>query len=148
MINTVSVLHILKKKGSAVWSIPPDENAYRALEIMAEKDIGALLVVEDDQVVGLFSERDYARKVILEGKHSMEISVSEIMTKDVVSIPPDTTTFHALELMTNKRVRHLPVLEDGKLLGLISIGDVVLAIINELKASVKQLEQYISSGGG
>ncbi|MBT8127033.1 MAG: CBS domain-containing protein [Gammaproteobacteria bacterium] len=148
MINAVTVLHILKKKGSAVWSIPPDENTYRALEIMAEKDIGALLVVEDDQVVGLFSERDYARKVILKGKHSKDISVTEIMTKDVISIPPDTTTFHTLELMTNKRVRHLPVLEDGKLIGLISIGDVVQAIINELKASVQQLEQYISSGGG
>jgi len=141
-----NVRQILQKKGSQVYSIGPDETIYKALEIMAEKKLGALLVTENDKLCGIFSERDYARKVILKGKASKNTLVKEIMTSDVLYIHPDCTVEECMELMTEKYVRHLPVLENDNLVGVISIGDVVMADIAEKEYTIKQLENYIHGG--
>ena len=114
---------------------------------MAEKNIGALLVLDQDNLVGIFSERDYARKVVLKGKSSRDIRVSEIMTEKVVYIQPDQTVEECLALMTGKKVRHLPVMEDNQLIGLISIGDVVKAVISDREFTIEQLENYITGTG-
>jgi CBS domain-containing protein len=113
---------------------------------MADKNVGALLVVEVDKLVGVFSERDYARKVILHGKASKDTLVKEIMSTEVFWVRPDQTIAACMELMTNKRIRHLPVLDEGRLVGVISIGDVVKAIISEKEFAIQQLEQYITGG--
>ena len=141
-----NVRQILQKKGSQVWTISPDDTIFRALERMAEKKLGALLVTENDELWGIISERDYARKVILKGKSSKDTLVKEIMTSDVLYIHPDCTIEECMELMSEKRVRHLPVLEDDKLTGVISIGDVVMAVIEEKEYTIKQLENYIHGG--
>ena len=138
-----SVGQILAVKGKDVWSVEPDVQVYDALKLMAEKDVGALLVIKDKQVVGILSERDYARKVVLKGKTSMATPVSEIMTKNVIFVEPDQTTEDCMALMTVNRFRHLPVLENGELLGIISIGDVVQSIISENELLISQLENYI-----
>ena len=118
------VRDLLSSKGSDVYSIAPDASVYDALKIMAEKEIGALVVLEDDKMVGIFSERDYARKVILKGKNSEETLVREIMTSDVKYVGPDDKVNHCLSIMTKKHFRHLPVLEQDKVIGILSIGDV------------------------
>jgi CBS domain-containing protein len=136
---------LLRTKGDKVWSIGPDATVYEALAVMAEKDVGALLVLDNaGQLVGVLSERDYARKVVLKGKTSRETRVREIMTEKVVGVRPDQTIEECMALMTNKRIRHLPVLEGGRLAGVISIGDVVKAIISEQEFVIEQLENYIT----
>ena len=135
---------ILRAKGQAIWAVAPDTTVYQALELMAEKNIGAVLVVQEDKLVGIMSERDYARKVILKGKASKNIPVRDIMTERVVYVHPDQTTEECMVLMTNKRIRHLPVLEGERLIGVVSIGDVVKAIISEQEFVIEQLEHYIT----
>ena len=139
-----TVRQILQNKGRQVWSISPAASVYEALQLMAAKDIGALAVVEEDRLVGIFSERDYARKVILHGKTSRETHVDEIMTARVVVVGPERTTEECMALMTEKHIRHLPVMEGERLIGLISIGDVVKAVISNQKFVIDQLENYIS----
>jgi len=137
------VMQILQTKGKAVWTIGPQETVYEALKLMAEKEIGALVVVEAEKVVGIFSERDYARKVILEGRSSKETPVSEIMTGRVVGVNLDTTVEVCMELMTEGHFRHLPVMDGDRLIGVVSIGDVVKSIISEQGHLIEQLENYI-----
>ena len=139
------VSEMLKGKGRDVWTVSPDSTVYDALQVMADKNVGALMVLENDQVVGVFSERDYARKVILKGKASKDTPVSEIMSTKLVWVRPDQSIEDCMNLMTNRRIRHLAVLEEGRLIGVISIGDVVKAIISEQEFTIQQLEQYISS---
>jgi CBS domain-containing protein len=131
--------HLLEVKGPDVWSISPDASVYDALRMMADKDVGALLVMEGNKLAGIISERDYARKIILVGKSSRDTLVSEIMTSRLFTIHPDQTVEEAMELMTNKRVRHLPVVVDDKVLGVISIGDVVKSIIFKQRETIKSL---------
>jgi CBS domain-containing protein len=140
------VAEMLKAKGRDVWTVSSDSTVYDALQEMADKNVGALLVVEDDKLVGVFSERDYARKVILHGKASKDTLVKEIMSTEMFWVRPDETVAGCMELMTNKRIRHLPVLDEGRLVGVISIGDVVKDIISEKEFVIQQLEQYITSG--
>ena len=130
-----------------VYSVSPGATVYEALTTMAAKNVGALLVVEDGRLVGIFSERDYARKVVLLGKSSHDTVVSEIMTAKVVTIDPGRTAGECMALMTEKRFRHVPVMEDGGIVGVISIGDVVRAVVEEQAFTIRQLESYISSGG-
>ncbi len=137
------VNNILQKKGNKIFSVAPGDTVYSALEQMYEKNVSALLVMENDRLAGIFTERDYARKVILKGKSSKETMISEIMTKDLITIPPEYTIEDAMRLMTGKFIRHLPVLEGDKLVGLISIGDVVKFHIEEQKFIIGNLENYI-----
>jgi CBS domain-containing protein len=139
-----TVRDLLRVKGGATWSIAPAATVYEALALMAEKDVGALLVLEAGNLVGIVSERDYARKVALRGKTSRETPVREIMTARVVWVRPEQTIEECMALMTNKRIRHLPVLEGERLIGVISIGDVVKAIISEQEFIIAQLENYIT----
>ena len=139
-----TVRHILETKGREVWSVSVNATVYEALKVMAEKNVGALVVLEGDQLKGIISERDYARKVILKGKFSKETPVKEIMSMDVVTLRPNQSIEECMALMTEKRIRHLPVLENDKLAGIISIGDVVKAIISEQEFTIKQLENYIT----
>lgn len=139
-----TVHEILGKKGREVWTIEPEASVFEALERMAEKRIGALIVTEGDRPVGVFSERDYARKVILLGRSSRETPVREIMTSRVVYARPDQGVEQCMAIMTEKRVRHLPVLDGERLVGVISIGDLVKSIIDEQRFIIEQLEQYIS----
>lgn len=140
------VTEVLKAKGRDVWTVSSDSTVYDALQEMADKNVGALLVVEGDKLVGVFSERDYARKVILHGKASKDTFVKEIMSTEVFWVSPEQSITVCMELMTNKRTRHLAVLDEGRLVGVISIGDVVKAIISEQEFAIQQLEQYITSG--
>ncbi len=139
-----TVRHLLQVKGNKVWSIRPDASVYDALERLAEKDIGALLVMESDSLEGIFSERDYARKIALHGKSSADTPVSDVMTSQVVCISPDQRIEDCMALMTQKRIRHLPVLEHDKVVGIISIGDVVKEVIAEQEFVIEQLENYIT----
>lgn len=139
-----TVRDLLKIKGNEVWSIGPDKTVYDALMLMAVKDIGALVVVEDDSIVGIVSERDYARKVILKGKSSKQTTLREIMTTKVCYVTPDHNVHECMALMTDKTVRHLPVLEENRLVGLVSIGDVVKSVISEQNFIIEQLESYIT----
>ncbi|HEY66629.1 MAG TPA: CBS domain-containing protein [Caldilineae bacterium] len=141
------VKDILNVKGRDVWSVSPDATVYEALQLMADKNIGAVLVVEEGEVVGILSERDYARKVILKGRSSLNTPVKEIMTSKVYYVSPEQTIEECMTLMTEKRIRHLPVLEDGRLVGIISIGDVVKAIISDQQVTIQQLENYILGRG-
>lgn len=140
-----TVKDLLGSKPMTVWSITPEASVFQALELMAEKEIGALVVLSGSKLVGLLSERDYARKVILKGKASKETRVREIMTDKLITIRPETSIDECMALMTDKRIRHLPVLEGEKLVGMISIGDVVKAIISEQKFIIQQLENYITA---
>lgn len=137
------IKHILEAKGKDTWTITPDEPVYDALELMADKNIGALVVAKDGQVIGVISERDYARKVILKGKSSRETLVSEIMTSPAICVTPDKTVEQCLALMTDKHIRHLPVVDDGKLVGVVSVGDLVKSIIDSQKELIRQLENFI-----
>jgi CBS domain-containing protein len=139
-----TVAQILGSKGSDVWSVMPDTLVYKALQLMQDKGIGALAVLDQgDKLVGIISERDYARKVILEGRSSRETTTGDIMSKDLYVVKTETTVDECISLMTEKRVRHLPVLEKGKLVGLVSIGDVVKAIIKEQRIEIRYLNDYI-----
>jgi CBS domain-containing protein len=139
-----TVAQILRTKGHEVFSISPERSVFEALGLMAEKNVGALLVVEGGRLTGIFSERDYARKVILKGKASRETPVREIMTSRVLYVSPEQSVHDCMALMTDKRVRHLPVLAEERLVGLISIGDVVKAIITEQEFIIEQLQNYIT----
>ena len=138
-----TIRRLLNEKGYQIWSTTPDTLVYNALRLMAEKDVGALLVLQDEELVGILSERDYARKVILKGKSSQNIPVKDIMTYHVICTSPDQTIQACLELMTEKRIRHLPVIENDGLIGIVTIGDLVNAIIAEQKALIRRLEGYI-----
>lgn len=138
------IRQILQVKGELVWTIAANETVFEALRMMADKDIGALVVMQGDKIVGILSERDYARKVILLGKSSKETLVSEIMTSPVVTIHPDQTVEEAMEMMNRHRVRHLPVVENEQLIGIISIGDVVRNIIYRQREAIKEMERRIS----
>lgn len=140
-----TVRQVLDAKQHRLLTVAPDATVYEALEEMARHEVGALLVTEDDALVGMFSERDYARKIILHGKTSRETSVREIMTTRVVCVRPGQSVDECMALMTDKRVRHLPVLEDGRPIGVISIGDVVKEVISEQRFVIEQLELYIHS---
>ena len=141
-----TVRQILQKKGNQVWTVAPQTTVYQALELMAKHNIGSLIVTANDQIQGIFSERDYARKVILVGRSSKTSTVGDLMTKDVLYVQPDDTIEDCMGLMTTKRCRHLPVLADGKLTGVISIGDVVKAIIDDREITIRELERYITGG--
>jgi CBS domain-containing protein len=139
-----TVRSVLQSKGSDTWSTAPDTLVFDALKVMAEKNIGALLVMEGNQLKGIFSERDYARKVVLKGESSHTIAIRNVMTSGVISVTPDQSIEDCMALMTGKHIRHLPVLENSKLVGMISIGDVVKAIISQHEDTIKQLENYIT----
>jgi CBS domain-containing protein len=139
------VKHILDTKGSDIFHATPDDSVLEAIKMMAEKGVGALLVMDKGKLVGILSERDYARKIILKGKSSRETAIKDIMTEDVVCAEPLQTVEQCMELMTENRIRHLPVVEDEKVVGVLSIGDLVKAIIEEQKFTIEQLEQYISA---
>lgn len=135
---------ILVSKGNEIWSIAPDKFVFDALKVMAEKNVGALLVIDGNNLVGIFSERDYARKVALKGESSHKIAVRDIMTSEVLSAHPEQSIEECMALMTNNHIRHLPVIEKNILVGLISIGDVVKAIISQHEDTIKHLENYIT----
>ena len=139
-----TVGQLLRAKGHDVWSVSPGASVYEALELMAEKNIGAVLVVDQGRLVGIMSERDYARKVILKGRFSRDTPVREIMTERVVYVRPEQTLGQCMALMTEKRIRHLPVMANDQLIGVISIGDVVKAIISDQEFIIEQLETYIT----
>ncbi|UCH10115.1 MAG: CBS domain-containing protein [Fidelibacterota bacterium] len=141
-----TVRDILRSKGTDIWSITPEATAYEALQIMSDKDVGALLVIDEGKLVGIFSERDYARKVILRGRYSKETPVSELMTSEVSSIDPASTIKDCMALMTAKRIRHLPVMDHDRLIGIITTGDVVSQIISDQDLTIQQLERYIAKG--
>jgi CBS domain-containing protein len=136
---------LLAGKDSVVWSITPDNTVLEAIKLMGEKEIGALLVTENQQLVGIVSERDYARKVILQGKESHSTLVSEIMSGNVVSVKPDESIENCMALMTRHKIRHLPVVDNDVIAGVLSIGDLVKAIIAEQSDTIAQLEGYIHS---
>jgi len=143
----VKVKELLKEKGYDVWSVRLEATVLEALTVMAEKNIGAVLVTEGERLVGIFSERDYARKVALDGKPCRDAVIEELMTKEIISVDMDTTLQECLSLITEHRIRHLPVVQDDQLRGMLTIGDVVKHIISHLELTVRDLENYISGGG-
>ena len=134
---------LLDDKGSGVWSVHPDDTVLDAIKLLAQKDIGALIVIENDKPVGIFTERDYARKVYLRGKSSLDTAVREIMVSPVICVSPDQSVNECLALMTEKRFRHLPVVIDGRLVGMVSIGDLVKSVIDDQKFEIEQLEHFV-----
>jgi CBS domain-containing protein len=140
-----TIKEILQGKPQRLLSISPQATVLDALKMMADHEVGALVVLDGERLTGIFSERDYARKVILQGKASKDTAVAEIMTHKVVCVKPEQTVEECMALMTDKRIRHLPVLEDKKVIGVISIGDVVKEVISEQRFVIEQLEQYIHS---
>lgn len=140
-----NVQQLLENKPYRLLTITPTASVLDALRVMAEKEIGALMVLDGEKLAGIFSERDYARKIILFGKSSHDTAVSEIMTTSVVCVGPEQSADECMALMTGRRVRHLPVLSDDKVVGVISIGDVVKEVIDDQKRTIEQLEQYIRS---
>ena len=139
-----TVKNILETKGNATFTVAPETSIYQALELMVEKNVSALLVMENEKLAGIFTERDYARKVALKGKSSKDTLIGEVMTRDLVTVSPNSTIDECMELMTGKFIRHLPVVENDKLAGIISIGDVVRSIIQEQKSIIGHMEQYIA----
>lgn len=143
-----TVAHLLEEKGAgagtSVWSTSSASSVYEALEVMAANNIGALVVIDDGRLVGIMSERDYARKVILRDRASRDTTVGDIMTSDPVTVSSSTSVTECMQLMTDNRFRHLPVVDDGDLVGVISIGDVVRAVIDEQRYLIQQLEGYIT----
>ena len=138
-----TIRQILNKKGNQIFSVTPETTVYDTLKLMADKNIGAVLVLEEGKLVGIMSERDYARKVVLKGKFSKEIPVNEIMSPNVICIDPDQTIINTKAVMIQKRIRHLPVMKDDKLVGIVSIGDVVNAVLEENSFMIDQLATYI-----
>jgi len=141
-----TVSDILQTKGREVWTITPETIVFDALKMMADKNVGALMVMDGAKVTGILSERDYARKVILHGRSSRELETREIMSTNVYFVSPEQNIEDCMALFTNKRVRHLPVLQNDQLIGIISIGDVVKAVIAEQESTIKHLENYITGG--
>lgn len=140
------VRDILKRKGSEYFYVHPENSVFEALEKMAEKDIGAVMVVENEELTGMFTERDYARKIVLHGHASREVKVGNFMTKALYTVSSDTSINDCMELMTSKRIRHLPVLDKNRIVGLISIGDVVNSLLQLQGDTIKDLENYIYGG--
>ena len=138
------VKYLLADKDKSVWSIEPDEPVLEAIKVMADKHIGALPVTRGEELIGIISERDYARKVILMGRSSSDTPVSQIMSSPVTTVTPDESVHRCMEIMTEKRIRHLPVVERGRMVGIISIGDLVKAVIEEQQQTIDQLERYIA----
>ena len=138
------VKHLLDSKGRHVISVEPDTSVFDAIKLMADKAIGSLVVMDDGSLLGIITERDYARKVIIKGRSSESTQVGEIMTTDVYTARTEQTVNQCMEVMTKRRIRHLPVVEDDKVIGLISIGDLVQAIIADQQEEIEHLEQYIS----
>jgi CBS domain-containing protein len=140
-----TVQHILNGKPLQVFSVTASSSVLEALHLMMEKNISALLIIEDHQLLGIFTERDYARKIVLHGKSSAETSIKEVMTAEPITVKPADTIDLCMEIMTEKHIRHLPVASEGQVLGMVSIGDVVKFIIADQKQTISQLESYISS---
>jgi CBS domain-containing protein len=138
------VKHLLDNKGRHIISVAPDASVFDAIKLMAEKAVGSLVVMEDDELFGIITERDYARKVIIKGRSSETTTVAEIMTVDVLTASSSESVKGCMEVMTEKKIRHLPVVEDNRVIGMISIGDLVEAIIADQQEEIEQLEQYIS----
>lgn len=138
------VRNILEGKGNNIFSVEPTTVVYQAIETMAQKNIGGLLICENGKLVGIFTERDYARKLILKGKSSKDTTIGELMTKNPFTVSLDSSIEECMQLMSNRRIRHLPVVENGELIGVISIGDVVRFIIEEQKSIIAHLESYIA----
>ena len=136
---------LLKGKGHDVWSVRPDDTVLDAIKMLAEKDIGALIVIKDDKPVGIFTERDYARNVYLKGKSSLDTAVRDVMVAPVICVKPDQTVDECMALMTAKRFRHLPIMDGDELVGMVSIGDLVKSVIAEQQFTIEQMEQYIHS---
>ena len=134
---------LLKGKGHDVWSVHPDDTVLDAIKMLAEKDIGALIVIKDDKPVGIFTERDYARNVYLKGKSSLDTAVRDVMVAPVICVKPDQTVDECMALMTAKRFRHLPIMDGDELVGMVSIGDLVKSVIAEQQFTIEQMEQYI-----
>lgn len=139
-----TVNSILKIKGKVSYSVTPDTSVYDAIDFMCDKNISAILVIENEKLLGIFTERDYARKLILKGKGSKETTISEVMTRDLITVTDETTIDKCMQLMTSKFIRHLPVLDGAKVIGIISIGDVVKFIIEEQKFIIENMEHYIT----
>jgi CBS domain-containing protein len=140
-----TIRFVLKEKGQNVWQVSPDACVYDAIEIMADKHAGALMVMSEGKLVGVLSERDYARKVILEGKSSKQTQVKEIMSSPAIFVTPEQTVEEGMRIMTDQHIRHLPVMEDGAILGVVSIGDLVKWIISAQQQTISQLNSYITS---
>lgn len=135
---------ILDRKGNDVWNVAPDDSVFDSLKLMSEKEVGALLVMDGDKLVGIVTERDYARKVILEGKSSKDTPVRDVMTKKVLCVAPERTVNECMALMSDKRARHLPVVDHKHVVGVVSIGDLVKTLISEQQVLIDQLQHYIS----
>lgn len=144
----INVRHLLQSKPAGLWAISPQATVYEALELMANKNIGALPVIEEGRLVGMFSERDYARKVILKGRSSKEATVGELMTAPVYTVGPGEPVEACMRLMTDRRIRHLPVMEDDRVIGMVSIGDIGKAIIADQRVAIRDLESYITGAPG
>lgn len=143
-----TVKQMLDEKGYDYFTVNPDATVFEALQIMADKNVGALMVIDDEgKFTGMFSERDYARKIILAGKSSKESFVKELMTTELYTIKPDATVLDCMAVMSDRHIRHIPVLDQNKIIGIISIGDVVNTIIHEQKATINDLEKYITASG-
>ena len=139
------VQHVMGNKPvNAIWSVTQDNTVFEALELMAEKNIGAVLVIEDNELIGIFSERDYARKVILKGRSSADTPVRDIMSSPVVTVTPEDSVETCMRVCTERRIRHLPVVEGGKVVGVLSIGDLVKAVIDAQSREIEQLQRYIA----
>jgi CBS domain-containing protein len=148
MIPTGSIHEILDHKGNAVWTVSPDNTVFEAIQLMSEKNVGALLVTEHGKLIGIVSERDYTRKVALKGRTSKDLRVRDIISEKVMSVTPQNTVEECMRLMTENRVRHLPVLDGEKIIGVVSIGDLVNWIISTQSTTIRQLETYISGYPG
>jgi CBS domain-containing protein len=141
-----TVGHLLQHKGSQIWSVPPATIVFDAVKTLAERNVGALLVMDGEALVGIFSERDYTRKIILKGRSSMNTHVGEVVSSPVRTVTPEDTVEDCMKLMTEHRIRHLPVVKDGKVVGVISIGDLVNWIISAQKAALDQMRSYLAGG--
>jgi CBS domain-containing protein len=143
-VRMETVNQLLKVKGDQIFSVAPTDSVLRAIEIMATRHVGALLVMSQDRLLGIISERDYARKVILKNRLSHDTPVGDIMTANPVTVSPDATVHHCMETMTEGRFRHLPVVDKGRVVGMLSIGDLVKAVIEDQSQKIEQLERYIA----
>jgi CBS domain-containing protein len=146
MKSSVPISALLHHKGAALWSIAPELTVFEAIKLMADKNIGSLLVMSGGRLMGVFTERDYTRKVALQGKKSKETQVREVLSSKIISVTPHHTVEECMKLMTENRVRHLPVLENDKVTGIVSIGDLVNWTISAQDAAIAQMEQYIAGG--